>query len=141
MKKMLVILVLFVVLVSQNTNTESFSLLNYFSGEYYAYSHSPISENYVDLGSCVMNYGKVENNKKLIGESMIVADFEPVACLKDLEAKVVKTEIIETGAEVIYAYTNLIKDYVSVSGKKVNIQIAHYETYSVIGWPLILGSF
>ena len=60
--------------------------------------------------------------------------------LNDL-LSIVKTECLSSGLVIIYAYTNLINDYVEVDNKKVNIQIANIEDCSVIGWPLILGSF
>ena len=111
MKKLLSILILFIILVSNHHGAEPFTLLDYFSGEY------------------------------VIGESMTITNFEPMSALKTLQAQLVKTETLPTGAQVFYAYSNKINSYVSVGGKKVNVQIAYYDDHSVIGWPLILGSF
>ena len=52
-----------------------------------------------------------------------------------------KVEQLETGATIIYAYTDKIKKNVTIENQKVNIQIAIYPNYSIIGWPLILGSY
>lgn len=87
-----------------------------------------------------MNIGEVNSND-IVGESMIIENFEPIAAIEELNAKILFTEFLDTGASVIYAYTDQIGRYVNVNGEKVNIQIAQYNDYSVIGWPLILGSF
>ena len=71
----------------------------------------------------------------------IIENFEPIAAIEELNAKILFTEFLGIGASVIYAYTDQIGRYVNVNGEKVNIQIAQYNDYSVIGWPLILGSF
>lgn len=138
MKKILCLISLFVIVLSSAPDTR-FSLLEHFEGEYTAYSHVPLSENCINLGTCYMNIGKVEG--ELIGESMVIYDFEVSSAIDELNAEVVKTEILADGTSVIYCYSNLIDSYVKVDNKKVNLQIAHNDEYSVIGWPLILGSF
>ncbi len=87
------------------------------------------------------NSDKDVRRVKVVGESIKIENFEPIAGLKTLKAKVVATENLDNGATVIYAYTNLIKDSVKIANNDVNLQIAHYDEYTVIGWPLILGSF
>ena len=72
---------------------------------------------------------------------MKIYNFEPVAGLQSLDAIIIFSEHLDTGASVIYAFTDKIKQYIEIDGKQVNIQLAHYEEYSIIGWPLILGSF
>ena len=141
MKKLLSILILFIILVSNHHGVEPFTLLDYFSGEYVAYSNAPLTDSSINLGFSIMNTGRVPEKSSVIGESMTITNFEPMAALKTLQAKLIKTENLPTGTQVFYAYTDKINSYVSVDGKKVNIQIAYYEDYSVIGWPLILGSF
>ena len=135
----MVCLALFFILIS-GTPKQSFSLTDYFSGEYYAYTEKPASENYIFLGFCYMNKGKVIN-KDIIGESMVIKNFEPISAIKTLNAKIIKTEVLENGAVVIYAFSSLINKNVTLENEKVNLQIAHYANYSVIGSPLILGSF
>ena len=136
---MMVCLAMFFVLVS-GAPKQSFSLTDYFSGEYYAYTQNPASENYIYLGFCYMNKGKVATDE-LLGESMVIKNFEPISAIKTLNAKIVKTEVLKNGAVVIYAYTSLISNNVKIENELVNLQIAYYENHSVIGWPLILGSF
>lgn len=141
MKKMLVVLAIFIILISGfSVNKEMFSLKNYFTGELSTYSSSPLSDNFIDLGNCYMNIGEVASMQFVIGESMIINNFEPIAALSKLKAYIVKTEEVE-GSTLIYAYTHLIKTNVKVNNKKVNLQIAYNDSYSVIGWPLILGSY
>lgn len=72
---------------------------------------------------------------------MKIYNFEPVAGLESLDANIVYTEYLDSGASVIYAYTDKINRFVKVEDENVNIQIACYDEYSIIGWPLILGSF
>lgn len=138
MKKLLCAISLFVILLS-NTPDTNFTLLDFFDGEYMAYSNLPLSNNCINLGNCYMNVGRVQG--RLIGESIVIEDLEVASAIKELKAKIIKTEILEDGSNVIYCYTDMINTSVKVDGKSVNIQIAHNEQYSVIGWPLILGSF
>lgn len=128
------------ILISSNVKTD-FSLLNYFSGEYYAYTNRQVSTSSVNLGSCYMNNFKLKNSSIVIGESIKVENLEVGAVLKSLNAKVIKTEYLESGAVVIYAYSPKISKSVMVNSNKVNLQIANYDEYSIVGWPLILGSF
>ena len=64
-----------------------------------------------------------------------------MSALEVLNAKLIKIEQLDTGATIFYAYTDKIKKNVTIENQKVNIQIATYSDYSVIGWPLILGSY
>jgi len=140
MKKFLIIIAMFLILISSQRINNDFSLLNYFSGEYTAYTESAESKNSVDLGFCYMQNATVDIGK-LVGESLVIKNFEPISAINKLNAKIVKTEYLEDGSIVIYAFTNFIKDKVNIDNKSVNLQIAHNDKYSVIGWPLILGSF
>jgi len=122
------------------SNKKDFSLLNYFSGEYTVYtSSSNGGKDCVNLGFCYMDSQKIDDC--VIGESMVIKNFEIGNALATLNAKVIKTEILEDGTNVIYAYTNLINEKVEIGGKRVNLQIAEKHDHCVIGWPLILGSF
>ena len=143
MKKLLVVLFLFLAFTTNYSNKE-FSLLDAFSGEMTIYSLEPISENYIELGTCYMSIGEPNievNNAHIIGESIKVYDLEVGTALKMLNAHIVKVENVDVGEVVIYAYTNKIPRTVKVNGKKVNLQIACRDEYTIIGWPLILGSF
>ena len=139
MKKMIIYISMFIVLLSGAAENKTFSLLDYYSGEYFSYSNQPLKDNSIYTGSCYIN--SEINSKEIIGESITVKNFEPSAAIKELKAKVVKTEYLESGAIVIYAYSKFIPKSVKLESEKVNLQIAYYETHSIIGWPLILGSF
>ncbi len=137
MKKLFVCLAVLVGLVYCYSNNSNFSLQNYFSGVYYCYTESEIDSTSLNLGFCYMSNSYSSN---LIGESMIVENLEPIAAITSLNAKIIKTEQINN-ASIIYAYSSAINSYVTIDGKKVNLQLACYDDYCVIGWPLILGSY
>lgn len=139
MKKILIAIVVIFVLLSNVDAKQNFSLLNYFSGEYYAYSLEQENSNSLYLGFCYETQDKVVNKK--IGESIVVKNLEPIEAINKLKAKIVKTEYLDDGTTVIYAYSSLINDRVEINGLVVNLQIAHKQDYSVVGWPVILGSF
>lgn len=139
MKKFMVVIVMFLVVLTSSNLETNFSLLNYFSGEYTAYTSTQNGEDATYLGFCYMNSQKPSEN--LIGESMMIKNFEVASALETLKARVVKTEYLQDGTTVIYAFTNLIKGQVRVDNYLVNLQIAEKTDYYIIGWPLILGSF
>lgn len=138
MKKMLAIIAVFAVLIGCYSYKDKFTLQDYFEGTYYCYSKQANNNLSVDLGFCYLNY---EESAKPIGESMIIENYEPISAIETLNAKILNTEHLESGATVIYAYSNKIDTSVDLNGKKVNLQLACYDDYCVIGWPLILGSF
>lgn len=141
MKKLFLVIVVFLVLIGNVGYKSNFTLLDYFSGEYYVYTSNKQGVDSVFLGSCYMSSTPLETSDEIIGESMKIYNFEPVSALQSLNATIIFSECLDSGASVIYAYTDKIKKFVQVNGKKVNIQLAHYDEYSIIGWPLILGSF
>ncbi len=138
MKKLLIIATLFIILVAGEKKENNFSLRDYFSGEYYAYVDKNV-DNSVFLGFCYMTADNIETNE-IIGESMKIYDFEVSSAIDDLDAYIIKSEWVED-AVVIYAYTNKIETSVNAFDATVNLQIACYDEYCIIGWPLILGSF
>lgn len=139
MKKLLIVVFVFLILISGKQDCKNFTLLDYFSGEYTVYTSNATDSNSVNLGFCYMNSKPVSDH--VVGESIIIKNCEIGDAIKTLKAKVVKTESLEDGTIVIYGHTNLIDDKVQVSGNSVNIQIATKEDRTIIGWPLILGSF
>ena len=141
MKKLFLVILVFLILVGNIGYKSNFTLLDYFEGEYYVYTSNKVGESSIFLGSCYMSNSEIENKDEIIGESMKIYNFEPVAGLQSLDAIIIFSEHLDTGASVIYAFTDKIKQYIEIDGKQVNIQLAHYEEYSIIGWPLILGSF
>lgn len=139
MKKIIIVILLFVIIISSNGVKKNFSLLNYFDGEYSSYTNHMINEKSINLGFCYMQKEVATNG--VIGESLKLNNFEIGDALKKLNAKVIKTEYIENGKIVIYAYSNLINSNVRVENKLVNLQIVHNDETTIIGWPLILGSY
>lgn len=137
MKKLIIAVFIFIFLLS-GQKASNFSLLDYFDGEYSAYTNS-CEYGGTNLGICYMTQSKKVKNK--MGESLVIKNFEAGDAIKTLQAKVVKTEYLPTGATVIYAYSNLIPKSIKQSNKDVNLQIACYDDYVVIGWPVIIGSF
>lgn len=137
MKKIWIMIFIFIFLLTGQSNKE-FSLLEYFDGDYSAYV-TTAEYGGTNLGACYMTSNKKTKNR--IGESMVIQNFEVGSALRTLQAKVIKTEYLPTGATVVYAYTKAIKNSVKVDDKTVNIQIACYDDYVVIGWPVIMGSF
>jgi len=138
MKKIIVFVLLITILFYAKNNSNNFSLLNYFSGEYCAYSTQE-SENCISLGFCNISQTK-DDASYVIGESIKIKNLEINTALKTLKAKVVKTEHLNN-ITIIYAYTPLINTSLIEKNKQINLQIAINNEYTTIGWPLILGSF
>ena len=139
MKKIAIVTIVFLVLLSGLKVENKFSLLNYYSGEYIVYTASKTTEDGVNLGFCHME--SKPTYEGVMGESMVMYNIEVGAIIKDINARVVKTEYLEDGTTIIYAFTNLINDNVKIDGKVVNFQIAIKDERVVVGWPLILGSY
>lgn len=134
MKKLFLVLAVFLLVLSQFQPSKSFSLLNYFSGEYIAYI-TDAEENLINFGYCNINTNPV--NKDIVGETLTLYNCEVATALETLKASVVRTEYLENGATIIYAYTNLIDKKVEQFGEDVNIQVAVLNEKTIIGWPII----
>ena len=139
MKKMIIVLFIFLVIFSGIKEKKEFSLLDYFAGDYTSYTNQYCNEESIDLGFCYANLD--QKNEKIVGESVVVENLEIGNALEVLRASVLKSEYLNDGTVVIYAKTPLINDCVDVSYGKVNLQIATRGSRSVVGWPLILGSY
>lgn len=135
---MAVVFIVFLIVLS-GVKTNNFSLLDYFSGDYTVYTSQDNDKNSLNLGFCYMNSKPSVSN--VVGESIVIENLEIDSALKSLNARVVKTEYLEDGTTVIYAYSSLIDEKVEVFENYVNLQIATRKERSVIGWPLILGSY
>ena len=141
MKKLFVVIVMFLVLIGSSSTKNDFSLLDYFDGEITVYTNRPIDDTSIHTGSCYLSTTSNYDKSDIIGESMWIDNFEPISAINELKAEIVDSEYLENGVYIIYAYTDLIGKTVTRDNKRVNIQIACYDDHSVIGWPLILGSF
>ena len=140
MKKLIVVLFLFFVLVSNINTRKEFSLKDYVSGDYAVYTNKKVNDSSIFLGTCFMSKN-ADTSNDIIGESIKTSNIELVTLLKELDAEIISTEYLECGAVVISAFSQKINDRVKVGGQNINLQIAAYTDYSIIGWPLILGSF
>ena len=138
MKKFIFFIVISIILISSKHNSQQFSLNNYFNGTYYCYTNTA-TNNSVDLGFCNLST-KQEKPNIIIGESIKVENLEIGTAIKELKAKVIKTEYLNNQT-IIYAFSPLIKTNIILNNKKVNLQISIKNNISTIGWPLILGSF
>ncbi len=132
-------MIMFLIVLSAVQTKSNFTLLDYFSGDYKVYTSNINGEDCVNLGFCYM--GSTPGEDCVIGECITIDNLEVASALSTLKARVVKTEYLEDGTTIIYAHTGLIQEVVEVSGARVNLQIATRENRSVIGWPLILGSY
>ena len=145
MKKIIVILVLCLLFAcSIFIKPKEFSLNNYFdSGLLHIYTKRPINETSIAISNVYMSTSNKGVTKgDIVGESLYFNNLEVGSALQKLKAKVKFTEYIdEQNLTLIYAYTSLIPKYEMVNNVKINLQISTCDEYSVIGWPLIYGSF
>lgn len=145
MKKIIIVLILCLVF-SCNIfiKPKEFSLQNYFdSGLLHIYTNRPINETSIGITNIYISTSNKGLTKgDVIGESLYFDNLEVNSAIQKLKAKVKFTEYLsEQNLTLIYAYTNLISKYEMVNNVKINIQISTCDEYSVIGWPLIYGSF
>lgn len=145
MKKVIVVLVLSLLFAcSIFVKPKDFSLKNYFdNGLLHIYTSRPINETSIHLANTYISTSSKGIKKgDIIGESLYFDNLEIGSALKKLKAKVKFTEYLNNqNLTIIYAYTNLISKHEIVNNVKINLQISTCEEYSVIGWPLIYGSF
>ncbi len=145
MKKIIIALILCLMFACNIlTKPKQFSLQNYFdSGLLHIYTSRPINQTSIPITHLYMSTSNKGVTKgDIVGESMYFNNLEIDSALKKLKAKVKFTEFIdEQNLTLIYAYTNLISKYEMVNNIKINVQISTCNEYSVIGWPLIYGSF
>ena len=145
MKKIFIILILCLLFAcSIFVKPKNFTLQDYFdTGILHIYTLRPINETSIPLANTYMSTSKKGlQSGDIIGESIYFNDLEVGNAIKKLKAKVKFTEYIdEQNLTIIYAYTNLISKSEIVNNIKINLQISVCDEYSVIGWPLIYGSF
>ncbi|MBQ8522174.1 MAG: YwmB family TATA-box binding protein [Clostridia bacterium] len=145
MKKIIVILVLCLLFAcSIFIKPKEFSLQDYFdSGLLHIYTNRPINETSIAITNIYMSTSNKGIKKgDIVGESLYFKNLEIDSAITKLKAKIKFTEYLEEQhLTLIYAYTNLISKYEIVNNVKINLQISTCDEYSVIGWPLIYGSF
>ncbi len=136
MKKFFIVILLLSIIATGAKIEEPFSLLNYFSGEYYSYSTSRINQNSEFSGTLFINNCQIKND--LAGECMVVKNLEIGNAINSLKARVIKTEY-DANATIIYAYSPLIKCKARADGH--NLEFVDLEECAIVGWPNILISF
>ena len=145
MKKIIVVLILCMVFAcSIFIGPKTFTLKDYFNeGVLHIYTTHPINETSIYLVGVYMSSSSTGANKNdIIGESLYFNNLEVGSALNKLQAKVKFNEFVkDQNLTIIYAYSKLIPTHKMIKNKKVNLQISTCEEYSVIGWPIIYGSF
>lgn len=119
------------------------------NGNYTLHFNTPSSSASFKVFSCgeIASYKDFAFNVK--GESLFL-DF--VNCEKQESLKFVNKQIKQKRARLVfeevgewgiceYYYSPLIKNYVIIKNKKVNLQIAYSLTSVTLGSPMIFGSF
>ena len=48
---------------------------------------------------------------------------------------------VSRSGDIYYAYSPRAKEFIKSGGKKINLQIAERNGSTVVGWPVILGSY
>lgn len=137
MKKIFVLLILLMILLLNSySNQTDFSFSTYFnSGTITKYTED-------NCNASILPNISINSNGKIIGESIYFEQLEVGNALSTLKAKVLFTEYISNrDLTVIYCSSPLIEKSVMVKDYSVNLQIATTDNYTVIGWPMILGSF
>ena len=145
MKKIFIILILCLLFAcSVFVKPKNFTLQDYFdAGILHIYTLRPINETSIPLANTYMSTSKKGLQPgDIIGESIYFNNLEVGDAIKKLKAKIKFTEYIdEQNLTIIYAYTNLISKNEIVNNIKINLQISACDEYSIVGWPLIYGSF
>ena len=91
MKKLMIVIFIFLVLISGKQENVKFSLLDYFSGEYTVYTSNTENTEGVNLGFCYMNHEYVDGC--IVGESLVINNCEVGDVIKTLSAKLLKMNI------------------------------------------------
>lgn len=145
MKKIIVVIVLSLLFACGIfVKPKQFTLKTYFnSGILYTYTSRPINETSIELvGNYMSLSSRGANKNDIIGECLYFENLEVGSAIKTLKAKVRFTEYIDSQKlTIIYAYSSLIPTYKTINNNKINLQISSCSEYSVIGWPVIYGSF
>ena len=137
MKKIFVLLILLMILLLNcYSNQTEFTFSNYFNtGVITKYTKNNCS-------ASILPNVSINSNGKIIGESIYFDQLEIGNALSTLNAQVMFTEYIYSrDLTIIYCSSPLIEKSVVVKDYIVNLQIATTDNYTVIGWPMILGSF
>ena len=83
---------------------------------------------------------KLKSSYIKTGESVVVYGYDIDDVLKDLNAEIKFTETTTNGVS-IYAFSKKLKNKITINNEIVNVQIFYNESKTVVGTPIIFGSF
>ena len=137
MKKIFILLILLAIILLNGYSKQSdFTLSNYFK--------TGIITKYTDTkcNNSLLPNVTINGSGNLLGESIYFENLELNNALTILQAKVEFFEYIsDKDLTILYCSSPLVPKDVEVKDILINLQIATTDEYTVIGWPLILGSF
>ena len=141
-KFLILLMCLYLLVLFFNQYDTSFSLSQQVNGtNLLYYTEISASENAICCGNLFINT-KIENDAKVIGESIEIESEKLESVLKNLKFKFKAKEYIEANnLYVLYGFSDKIPNITHYGNYLTNLQIAVYENYCIIGWPMILGSF
>lgn len=139
MRKLLIFVLLILLLAAYRHNGFIIFTAKY-GGAYGVYRENEDFEASCDLSFFEAVLKKTKGGVK--GESVrfMGSDQDIEDIIRQLNIKVVDKQTL-AGVVTIYGYSPRLGDYVSVSGEKVNIQIARRGAVVTVGVPLIMGSY
>ena len=138
MKKIIVLILLLTILVITGIEKKGeFSFASYFD-----YGELTVFRQSGGEAEILPNITTYKNDKAILGESMFFKNVEVNSLLKTLSANILWTEqIVEENLTILYCYSPNIPKTVRLNNNNINLQIATTDDYTVLGWPMILGSF
>lgn len=153
MKKLLILFVIFICIISLNFLQEQF-LHDVFMFEASSF-HIYLNDNKIDFeeGEITQNgngeiveFNRMEMMKNLhklnniAGESVIIQNVDLSDLVIKLKLKIINENTIG-GNMVLLGYSNKLKGFLKSDGKKFNVQIKFCGNYAVVGYPLIMQGF
>lgn len=139
MKKLVLLfacmILLFVGIPSKYTSLSRLAL----DGNYYLYIPNNPNPIEADMQSANDIF---ERQSKISAECIVTANtIENIEYLQNQLAFLkIKYENVE-GRTILYAYSPKLKDSITVSGQKSNLQIVVFEDKLMIGYPIIYGGY
>lgn len=134
MKKFLIAIILMCIIMSNRNFNNNFSFLNFFEGDYYAITSSKVDENSVLKNNVYITNAKVQVDK-LVGECIVLSNYNLDDVLAKLKAKIITKTFLETGSLHYTAFSN----YLLINKNcAFNFEILEAENLLILGWPKIM---
>ena len=115
-------------------------------GEYAIYSREDVKSSLVSRrvssGSGYIYYTESVKAAAL-REKFTIIDGESIVCRFSAQQvfKKLGYQEVSSGEGIHYGYSPRGLDFIKVSGQKINLQVAERGGITIVGWPVILGSF